>query len=182
MRLRSLFPVVAVMAAPLALAACSRPAPLSVDQAEVRLNANPAAPAAGYLVLHGGGQPVTLLRVVADHADRVELHESAMENGMMRMKALDGVAVPAHGTVAFAQGGKHLMIFDIAPAAVQGGKLKLTLLFSDGERLSVEAPVRKAGTGDAATAGGMMDHGAMAPSTMDHAAMNHAAMPAHAEH
>lgn len=167
MRLASLFPAAAVLAAPLALAACSpRSDAPSAEGAEVRLNANPDAPAAGYMVLRGGAQPVKLLRVVAQQAERVEMHESVMDKGLMRMKALDSVAVPAGGEVKFAQGGKHLMLFGIAPAAVKAGKLGLTLLFSDGRRLTVDAAVKPAGAPGTP---------AMAP--MDHGAMNHAAMP-----
>lgn len=169
MRLASLFPAAAVLAAPLALAACSpRSDAPSAEGAEVRLNANPDAPAAGYMVLRGGAQPVKLLRVVAQQAERVEMHESVMDKGLMRMKALDSVAVPAGGEVKFAQGGKHLMLFGIAPAAVKAGKLGLTLLFSDGRRLTIDAAVKPAGAGAPGTP-------AMAP--MDHGAMNHAAMP-----
>jgi len=192
MRFAPLFPAVAVLAAPFALAACSpRSDAPSAQGAEVRLNANPDAPAAGYMVLRGGARPVTLLRVVAQQAERVEMHESVMDKGLMRMKALDSVAVPAGGEVKFAQGGKHLMLFGIAPAAARAGKLSLTLLFSDGRRLTVDAAVKPAGTatpGDHGMPG--MDHSDMNQSgmnhaggaAMDHSSMEHAPMPGAGAH
>ena len=139
----------AVLAAPFALASCGQPAPLYIDQAWVRLNPGGQGPAAGYMTIHGGEKPVKLLRVTSDGAMRIEMHESIEQNGMMTMKAIDSVDVPATAKVKFAPGGKHLMIFDINPAILEEGKMSMTLLFSDGERLIVDAPIQKGGSGSA---------------------------------
>ncbi|MBB6122373.1 copper chaperone PCu(A)C [Sphingobium subterraneum] len=136
----------AAFCAPFALASCADPDPLYVDQAWVGLSAQPNNPSSGYFVIHGGPEAVTLRSVTADGAQRIEMHESMMgEGGMMRMQPLDSVAVPAKGKVAFAPGGKHLMIWAINPAIVKDGKLPMTLFFSNGDRLIVDAAIRKPG-------------------------------------
>ena len=61
----------------------------------------------------------------------------------MAMKPIDSVDVPAKGEVAFAPGGKHLMLWGINDAAVNQGKMELTFLMSDGKRLLVDAVIRK---------------------------------------
>lgn len=162
MRLPNLVPAAAML---IALSACSgEAAKLSADQASVRLNANGTGPAAGYLTIHGGAQPVKLVAVTSDGAARVEMHENSMSGGMMMMKPLDSLDVPARSNVAFAPGGKHLMIYGIAPATVEAGKMTLTLSFSDGKQLAVVAPIEKAGANGAVmgdNASGMsMEHGA----------------------
>ena len=48
--------------------------------------------------------------------------------------------------VAFAPGGKHVMLFDMNPGIVPGGRpVLLTLSFADGSRVSRKADVLAAG-------------------------------------
>jgi copper(I)-binding protein len=151
----------AAMASPFALSACADPQPLYVDQAWIRLSPNPESPAAGYFTIHGGPEDVSLRGVTTEAALRVELHESLMQNGMMTMKPIESVTVPAKTQVKFAPGGKHLMLFGVNPAVVKAGKLQLTMVFSNGDRIIVDAVIQKptadakAGKDDGTSA---MDH------------------------
>lgn len=149
-----------LLLAPLALAACQQAAaPQQGEEAAVadaapaapdgpgigvtgvtlRLSANPAAPSAAYLTLSGDGRPMTLTGVASPDAERVEMHESRRENGMMTMVPLASVDVPADGDVVFRAGGKHLMIFGIADAARRAGQVRLTLRFADGTSVDTVA-------------------------------------------
>ncbi len=157
--------LLAALAAPFALVACADPAPLYVDQAWVQLNANPKAPSAGYFVIHGGPEDVTLRAVQTEGAINIEMHDSISKGGMMTMTQIDSVAVPAKTKVAFAPGGKHLMLFSINPAVIADGKITLMFIFSNGDRLPVDAVIKPAGgnaSGGAAHEMGDMNH-------MDHA-------------
>lgn len=146
----------ALIAAPLAVSSCSDPAPLYVDQAWVQLNANPQAPSSGYFTIHGGPEAVQLRDVRTEGALRIEMHDNAMKDGKMTMTPLAAVDVPAGTKVAFAPGGKHLMIFGINPAVAEEGKISLMFLFSNGDRLPVDATIKTAG-GDTAPMNAM-DH------------------------
>jgi len=139
------------LVAPLALVSCAEPQPLYVDQAWIRPNPNGQGPAAGYLVIHGGEAAVRLLRVTSDAAMRIEMHQSVTQDGMTTMEKIDSLDVPAKEKVTFEPGGKHLMIFNINPAAIQAGKLTMTLLFSNDDRLIVDAQIRGAGGAGAGT-------------------------------
>lgn len=152
------FHLAAVLAAPFALTACTDPAPLYVDQAWVQLNANPKAPSAGYFVIHGGPEAVTLRAIQTEGALRIEMHDNVMKDGMMTMAPLDSVDVPAETKVAFAPGGKHLMIYGINPSVVQEGKLGLTFLFSNGDRLPVDAAIKQGSAAGGAAPMNAMDH------------------------
>ncbi len=123
------------------LAWCEKAKPLYVDGASVRLNANPDNPAAGYFTIHGGSQAAVLRGIETEAAVRLEMHESTTTNGMMEMKPLDTVDVPAGSTVAFAPGGKHLMLWSINPQAPAAGKISFKMIFSNGDRLLVDAVV-----------------------------------------
>lgn len=134
----------AMLAVPMALVSCADPQPLYIDQAWIQLNPNPSAPAAGYFVVHGGEQPVQLLRVTSDGAMQIDMHQSIMTDGMMTMEPVNSVDVPAKGTVQFEPGGRHLMIHGINPAYLEQGKLTLTMLFSNNDRLIVDAQIKGA--------------------------------------
>ncbi|HTH28163.1 MAG TPA: copper chaperone PCu(A)C, partial [Sphingobium sp.] len=85
--------------------------------------------------------------VITEAAVRVEMHDSMMHDGMMSMKPLDSVDIPARATVRFEPGGRHLMLWRVNPAVAATGKITLTFLFSNGDRILVDAAVQK--TGDA---------------------------------
>mgnify|MGYP001557261918 CR=1 FL=1 len=146
MRFVTLARMMTVLAAPVALASCADPQPLYVDQAWIQLNPNTSAPAAGYFVIHGGEQPVKLLRVTSDGAMQIDMHQTVTADGMTTMELVNSVDVPAKGTVRFEPGGKHLMIQSINPAYLEQGKLTLTLLFSNNDRLIVDAQIKGATT------------------------------------
>lgn len=140
--MRAIFPALALFSLA-SLAACGDPAPTYVDQAWIRVSPNADNPSAGYFTVHGGEAPVTLRGVLTDRAQRVEMHESVEQGGMMTMRPVESVDVPAKGTVVFAPGGKHIMLWGVNPAAVEQGKMPLTFLFSNGDRIIVDAVIQK---------------------------------------
>ncbi len=160
MRLPKMALPLTALIAPIALSACADPAPLYVDKAWVQLNPNGQGPASGYFTIHGGGAgDAKLLRVTSEAAQRIEMHESVQQNGMMTMKAIDSVDVPAKSKVEFAPGGKHLMIFNINPAILESGKLTMIMMFSNGDRLIVDAAIQKPGQKAGDATGGKQDIG-----------------------
>ncbi|MGW8204258.1 copper chaperone PCu(A)C [Sphingomonas bisphenolicum] len=131
------------LAAPMLLGACGDPAPSYIDQAWVQLSPNKDRPSAGYFVIHGGDAGTQLRGVLTDYALKVAMHESIDKDGMVTMEAIDTVDVPAKGQVAFAPGGKHLMLWGINDTAISRGKMQLTFLMGNGDRLLVDAVIRK---------------------------------------
>ena len=146
---------IAFIASSLALAACSGAADddkaaatagdqstrLAVTDAVVKVGADAAAPSAAYFTVHGGPEATKLIGVISSDAERVEMHESKMDNGVMAMNAVQTVDVPAGGEVKFRQGGLHAMVFGIKERARAAGKLQITLMFEGGRALAIEAPL-----------------------------------------
>ena len=132
----------------LALAGCQQAAPkaASVDHAWVRLPAVAGRPGAAYFTVHGGAVEDRLMAVASPQAVRAEMHDMTMAAGMMKMTPIDaGLAVPAKGDVTFDSGGKHVMLFDISPKVLPGGKMTLTFTMASGQKLEAEAAVIAAG-------------------------------------
>lgn len=146
--MRAINPIILAAAT---LASCQQPAATKVDQAWVRLAAAPGRPAGGYFTLTGGATDRTLIGVTSTAAGRIELHETmAMSgghasHGAMTMRPVGQVAVPAGGTIVFAPGGKHLMLYDVKPGVKSGTTLPLEFRFADGRALTVAAQVITAG-------------------------------------
>ena len=126
---------------------------LNVVSGHIVMGATPDRPSVGYFRVEGGPRDVELVAVTADLAQRVEMHESVRENNVTTMKPLLRAAVPAKGELVFKQGGKHLMIWGINPGARKMGKLPLTFIFSNGDRIIYDAVIRSAGEGAPATGG-----------------------------
>src|SRR3546814_7538583 len=98
---------------------------LHVASVYIEMVATPDRPAAGYFTIEGGPRDVDLVAVTADLAQRVEMHESVRENGVMTMKPLTSAPVPAKGKLEFKPGGRHLMIWNINGAAVDRKSTRL---------------------------------------------------------
>lgn len=129
------------------LAGCGAetPAKVAVADAWVRLPAVAGRPGALYFELKGGAEPVRLVAVDAEGAGRTELHETARVSAMMTMRRLDGVDVPVGEALRFAPGGRHVMLFDLAPSLASGGRTRITVRFAKGEPLTAEARIVAAG-------------------------------------
>ncbi len=132
--------------AAMALASCSPPKELSVDGAWVRLGAVTGRPAAAYFTVHGGPTPATLISVTTDVAIKSEMHETMAKDGVTSMTPLARVDIPADTDVAFAPGGRHVMLFDMNSGIKPADRVMLTFAFADGTRILNNATVVAAGT------------------------------------
>lgn len=86
----------------------------------------------------------TLISVSGDIAEKIEIHDMGMEDGMMRMRKLDALPLPAGETVALDPTGKHIMLIGLKEQLKEGEDFSLTLHFENaGEKaitVSIVAP------------------------------------------
>ncbi|MCW8825531.1 MAG: copper chaperone PCu(A)C [Gammaproteobacteria bacterium] len=73
----------------------------------------------------------------------VELHTHIHENGMMMMRRIDQIDIPANGETVLKPGGLHVMFIGLKHDLKVGQKVPVTLTFEDGSKQDIEAPVRK---------------------------------------
>jgi len=112
----------------------------------VRTSPASAEAGAAYMTLtNTSGSDVELVgaTVPASVAATAEVHETSMaEGGMMSMKPVASLTVPANGSVELAPGGYHIMILQLAEPLVAGEDIPITLSFADGDEVQVIAEVR----------------------------------------
>ena len=149
----------AISAAP-AVADDVKAGDLVISQAWSRATPGGAKVAGGYLVIENKGTaPDRLLGASADIAGKAEIHEMAMDNGVMKMRPLDkGLVVDPGKTVKLAPGGNHLMLQDLKGPFNQGDKVPVTLQFEKAGKVNVSLDVQAVGAqgpGDAGHSGHM---------------------------
>jgi copper(I)-binding protein len=131
---------------------------LVITQAWSRATPGGAKVAGGYVTIENKGSAQDRLTGgSADIASKVEVHEMAMNTGVMTMRPLDGGLVIEPGkTVKLAPGGYHLMMFDLKGPIKQGDKLAVTLQFDKAGKVSVPFAVQGVGAPGPTAAGGGM--------------------------
>lgn len=142
---------------------------LVITQAWSRATPGGAKIAGGYLTIENKGTaPDRLLSGSGDIAGKVEIHEMAMNNGVMTMRPLDkGLAIEPGKTVKLAPGGYHLMLMDLKKPLKQGDKVPVTLEFEKAGKATLSLDVQ--GVGAQAPAGG--DHSGHMDMKHDHSGM-----------
>jgi copper(I)-binding protein len=84
-----------------------------------------------------------LTAVESDSSKVAELHTHLMEEGMMKMRRVGKIDLPAGEIVKLQPGGLHVMLIDLERTLSPGENVEITLIFEDGSRSTVKAPVEK---------------------------------------
>ncbi len=99
---------------------------------------------AGYMTIHNPEpDPVTIVGVNSAAFARVEIHQTLMQDGMMRMEQIPALTIEANATVVMEPGGMHLMLMQPHQPTAPGKIIPLTLILEDGRRLVLAFPVVK---------------------------------------
>ena len=131
------------------LSAGARAQPVGVNDAWVRAPAPGQTIAAAYMELTSRTSMV-LVAISSTAAAAVELHNTTMEAGVMKMRPVGRIDLPGGKPVKLAPGGLHVMLIDLKKPLKAGDKVPLTLTVQrpDGASRSiftVHAEVRAAG-------------------------------------
>ena len=76
-------------------------------------------------------ETLELVGVSSPVAGVTEIHEMKMEGGVMKMRAMPGLELPANQTVELKPGGYHVMLMDLKAPLGKDGSIALTLTFKD---------------------------------------------------
>lgn len=151
-----------LLAALPALAHGYRVGALEIGHPWTRATPQAAPTGAGFLTIaNTGGTADRLVRVEATAASKVEIHEMAVIDGVMKMRPLDqGIEIPAGGKVELKPGGFHVMFIGLAAPFQKDAKIPGRLVFEKAGAVDVEFQVEAMGQG-APSHGAMPGHGTM---------------------
>ena len=117
--------------------------------------------ATGAFIQLQSSQDAKLISAQSPVAGVVEVHEMPMEGGVMNMRAVPSLALPAGKAVDLKPGGYHGMVMDLKGQGKDGDSVPVTLVVEgkDGKRQTIEvkaaarkpaAPAMKHGDGHSA--------------------------------
>jgi hypothetical protein len=89
--------------------------------------------------------PAKLIGVRSPAAGSAEIHSMSNDGGVMKMRQLKQVDLPAGQTVRFAPNGNHIMLLDIKQPLQPGASVPLVLIVKQGGKkrsIQVQAEVR----------------------------------------
>ncbi len=132
---------------PLLLLALSAPALADITITDAWARATPpgARTAAVYFtVVNDGEAPDALVGAATEASDLAELHTHVHADGMMQMKQVPAIDVPAGGEAVLKPHGDHLMLVGLHGALAPGESLELTLSFEHHAQVTVSVPIRDA--------------------------------------
>lgn len=139
-------PKSAVYAAPLLLAvtvglAAAHTAKITVRDVWSRATPPGTAVGVAYLVIDNHGASDRLLGASSPIAKRTQLHVTTIEHGIVNMTRLNAVEIKSGTTVAFAPGGRHIMLMGLKRPLKKGDTFPLTLRFRGAGAVHVTAHV-----------------------------------------
>jgi len=129
----------------LALISAPALAQVTVTDAWVR-GTVPGQKATGAFMSITSATDATLVSASSPAAKVVEIHEMVMDGGVMKMRAVDKLALPAGKPVQLKPGSYHVMLMGITEPLAEGQTVPvtLTLVGKDGKQTTqeVKAPVK----------------------------------------
>lgn len=152
----------ALLLAGLAVSAAAEAQPNGVEITGAWSRATPGGVRTGvayFQITSRGSAGDKLVAARSDAADRVELHDHIHEGGVMKMRRVEAIEVPAGETVKLEPGGLHMMLLDLKHPLKAGENLDLTLVFEKAGEVHVAAKVEPIGaTGPGNQHGGAHKH------------------------
>lgn len=90
-----------------------------------------------------GAEADRLVAASSPAASAVEIHETASEDGVMRMRKLDAVEIAPGAPIVFAPGGLHIMLIGLTAPLKDGETVPLTLTFEKAGSVTVDLAIQK---------------------------------------
>jgi periplasmic copper chaperone A len=133
---------------------------LEVEGAKVRAVPPVSTTTAAFMVLHNSGDSdLAVVDARSPAADITELHNHLDVEGVMQMRRVPEITVPAGGSAELAPGGLHLMLIDLVVPLHEGDEVEITLVLDNDETLTLEAPVRRIEVMGGGMSGQVSGHG-----------------------
>ena len=144
--------------------------PIHIADPWARATPKGAASAAGYMTITNTGTvPDRVSCVSSDASAQCQIHSMTMEDGVMKMRPVDGgLEIKPGATVALRPGAYHMMLVDLKHPLEAGQTVKATLKFDRAGTIDVDYPVAAIGAPapGASSGGGMMMGGHAGGMTM----------------
>jgi periplasmic copper chaperone A len=107
------------------------------------MGAGGAVAGAFMLIKNTGTQNDRLVKAASNAAETVQVHETTMDGGVMKMSEVAGIDIPAGGQAELKSGGYHVMLINLKQELKPGDTVAITLTFEQAGEISIQASVIK---------------------------------------
>lgn len=114
--------------------------------------------AAFFNIMNHSNNSDELISASSPIAGKTELHAHMHEDGMMKMREVEKIDIPANDSQALKPGGYHIMFFNLKEVPQLGESFPLTLNFKHAGTVKVEVKVEEATYMPEGMKEEMMDH------------------------
>ena len=90
-------------------------------------------------------KPLKLIKAESPLTNTVELHDMKMKDGVMEMKAVDAIVIPANKLIDLKPGGFHIMLIKVNKPIKKGDEVPLTLTFENEAKKTFTVDVKAKG-------------------------------------
>jgi copper(I)-binding protein len=119
-------------------------APIEINGAFIRPPFPGRDVASAYFDITNHGADARLVSASSPVSESVEIHTHRMEDGVMKMRRVDGVDLPSGETLSFKPGSYHLMMFKTSlPEGTED--VSVTLNFQAADSVTLMVPIKEAG-------------------------------------
>lgn len=118
--------------------AASNSRAIEVTSAYFRLMPPGQTVSAGFFQLYNHlPESISIVDVLSDRLERVEIHQHTHDNGVMRMRKVESLSVEAGAALMFKPGGYHLMLFDVPEGIEPEEAINIRLLLASGAEVKI---------------------------------------------
>lgn len=92
-------------------------------------------------IMNHGVATDALLKIATPAAGVAMVHESKIEDGVVRMREIVRLELQPHETATLAPGGNHIMLVDITTPLKEGDQISIVLTFEKAGDMTIAVPV-----------------------------------------
>lgn len=152
---------------------------IQIEHTYARVSSPIAKSGAAFMhIMNMGQEEDTLIAVRTSIAGKPELHTHIMEDGVAKMRQVEGgFVIPAGGVTVLERGGLHIMLMGLTKSLTNGETITLTLIFEHAGEITIDIVIDNERQADMKNNGEhSMDHSNMG--NMDHSNMGAGTMTA----
>ena len=110
---------------------------ITVDHPWARATPGAVKNSAAFMVFDNKGAADKLISVTGDVAREIQIHSMITEAGVMKMREIKALDIPANGKAELKPGGFHVMLIGLKDGLKEGEKFPLKLKFEKAGELTV---------------------------------------------
>ena len=121
---------------------------ITVDHPWARATPGAVKNSAAFMLFDNKGAADKLISVTGTVAKEIQIHSMVTEAGVMKMREVTALEIPANGKAELKPGGFHIMLIGMPEGLKEGTKFPLKLKFEKAGEVTVQVTAEKPGAHD----------------------------------